>query len=202
MNNTHASRTRYLVELALMVTIIFVMAFTPLGYFRTLGLSITFLTVPVAVGAMILGPLGGAICGLAFGATSFYMAVTGSSAFAAALFNINPFGTFIVCIVARVLEGWITGLIFKAVRGKMKNGAYLVASLACPLLNTLFFMSALVLIFYHTDYIQGFVTSLGVSNPFTFVVAFVGVQGLIEAIVCFILAGAISRALSAALHRI
>ncbi len=27
MNNTHASRTRYLVELALMVTIIFVMAF-------------------------------------------------------------------------------------------------------------------------------------------------------------------------------
>ena len=53
-----------------------------------------------------------------------------------------------------------------------------------------------------TDYIQGFVTSLGVSNPFTFVVAFVGVQGLIEAIVCFILAGAISRALSAALHRI
>lgn len=58
MNNTHASRTRYLVELALMVTIIFVMAFTPLGYFRTLGLSITFLTVPVAVGAMILGPVG------------------------------------------------------------------------------------------------------------------------------------------------
>ena len=72
MNNTHASRTRYLVELALMVTIIFVMAFTPLGYFRTLGLSITFLTVPVAVGAMILGPTGGAICGLAFGITSFY----------------------------------------------------------------------------------------------------------------------------------
>ena len=70
MNNTHASRTRYLVELALMVTIIFVMAFTPLGYFRTLGLSITFLTVPVAVGAMILGPLGGAICGLPFGITS------------------------------------------------------------------------------------------------------------------------------------
>ena len=190
MNNTHASRTRYLVELALMVTIIFVMAFTPLGYFRTLGLSITFLTVPVAVGAMILGPLGGAICGLAFGITSF-MQCFGMGAFGTMLFSINPLGTAVVCIVPRLLEGWITGLIFKA-----------VASLACPLLNTLFFMSALVLIFYHTDYIQGFVTSLGVSNPFTFVVAFVGVQGLIEAIVCFILAGAISRALSAALHRI
>lgn len=201
MNNTHASRTRYLVELALMVTIIFVMAFTPLGYFRTLGLSITFLTVPVAVGAMILGPVGGAICGLAFGITSF-MQCFGMGTFGTMLFSINPLGTAFVCIVPRILEGWLTGLIFKAIRQKMKNGAYLVASLACPFLNTLFFMSALVLIFYHTDYIQGFVTSLGVSNPFTFVLAFVGAQGLIEAVVCFILAGAISRALSAALHRI
>ena len=201
MNNTHASRTRYLVELALMVTIIFVMAFPPLGYFRTLGLSITFLTVPVAVGAMILGPVGGAICGLAFGITSF-MQCFGMGAFGTMLFSINPLGTAFVCIVPRILEGWLTGLIFKAIRQKMKNGAYLVASLACPFLNTLFFMSSLVLIFYHTDYIQGFVTSLGVSNPFTFVLAFVGAQGLIEAVVCFILAGAISRALSAALHRI
>ena len=201
MNNTHASRTRYLVELALMVAIIFVMAFTPLGYFQTMGLSITFLTVPVAVGAMILGPVGGAICGLAFGITSF-MQCFGMGAFGTMLFSINPLGTAFVCIVPRILEGWLTGLIFKAIRQKMKNGAYLVASLACPFLNTLFFMSALVLIFYHTDYIQGFVTSLGVSNPFTFVLAFVGAQGLIEAVVCFILAGAISRALSAALHRI
>lgn len=201
MNNTHTSRTRYMVELALMVTIIFVMAFTPLGYFRTLGLSITFLTVPVAVGAMILGPTGGAVCGLAFGITSF-MQCFGMGAFGTMLFSINPLGTAVVCIIPRILEGWLTGLIFRAVRKKMKNGAYLVASLACPFLNTLFFMSTLVAIFYNTDYIQGFVTSLGVSNPFTFVVAFVGVQGLIEAVVCFILAGAISRALSAALHRI
>lgn len=60
-------------------------------------------------------------------------------------------------------------------------------------------MSAVVLIFYRTEYIQGFVQALGVSNPFTFVVAFVGVQGLIEAAVCFVIAGAVSRALGAAL---
>ena len=173
----------------------------PTGILSDTGLSITFLTVPVAVGAMILGPVGGAICGLAFGITSF-MQCFGMGAFGTMLFSINPLGTAFVCIVPRILEGWLTGLIFKAIRQKMKNGAYLVASLACPFLNTLFFMSALVLIFYHTDYIQGFVTSLGVSNPFTFVLAFVGAQGLIEAVVCFILAGAISRALSAALHRI
>ena len=125
------------------------------------------------------------------------MAVTGSSAFAAALFNINPFGTFIVCIVARVLEGWITGLIFAALyKSPAKKFSYYVASLACPLLNTFFFMGFLCLFFYNTDYIQGIVSSLGVSNPVVFVAAFVGVQGLIEAGFCFVVGSIVSKALS------
>ena len=186
---TKRSSTLYMVELAMMIAIILLMSFTPLGYLRTPGLSITLLTIPVAVGAIILGPKGGAVCGLAFGATSFYMAVTGSSAFAAALFNINPFGTFIVCIVARVLEGWITGLIFAAL---YKSPAKKF---------TFFFMGFLCLFFYNTDYIQGIVSSLGVSNPVVFVAAFVGVQGLIEAGFCFVVGSIVSKALSVALKR-
>lgn len=198
MKNSNTNRTVYMVELALMVAIIFVMAFTPLGYFQTMGLSITFLTVPVAVGAIILGPKGGAICGLAFGITSF-MQCFGMGAFGTMLFNINPLGTAITCIIPRILEGWLCGLIFQSAKKVTKNGSYFIASLACPLLNTLFFMSSLVAFFYQTDYIQGFVDALGVSNPFMFVVAFVGVQGLIEAVVCFLIASAVSRTLAAAL---
>ena len=62
MNKNTAQRTRYMVELALMSAIIFIMAFTPHGYFRTPGLSITFLTVPVAVGAIIFPTLPCRIC--------------------------------------------------------------------------------------------------------------------------------------------
>ncbi|MCI8586369.1 MAG: ECF transporter S component [Lachnospiraceae bacterium] len=200
MNSNTTQRTRYMVELALMSAIIFLMAFTPLGYFRTPGISITFLTVPVAVGAIILGPKGGAVCGLVFGITSLIQCFMGGS-FGSMLLGINPVGTAFTCIVPRILEGLLCGLVFQAIRkgSSSKNSAYLAASLACPLLNTLFFMSALVVIFYHTEYIQGIVNTLGVSNPFTFVVAFVGVQGLIEAIVCFLIASAVSRALGVAL---
>lgn len=198
MKNSNTNHTVYMVELALMIAIIFVMAFTPLGYFQTMGLSITFLTVPVAVGAVILGPKGGAICGLAFGITSF-MQCFGMGAFGTMLFSINPLGTAITCIVPRILEGWLCGLIFQAVKKVAKNGSYFVASLACPLLNTLFFMSSLVIFFYNTDYIQGFVEALGVSNPFMFVVAFVGFQGMIEAVVCFVIASVVSRTLAVAL---
>ena len=102
-----------MVELALMIAIIIIMSLTPLGYIRTPGLSITLLTVPVAVGAVLLGPTGGAICGLAFGLTSFYMALTGESAFSSMLLSISPIGTVVTCILPRVLEGWLSGLLFK-----------------------------------------------------------------------------------------
>lgn len=195
--------TRYMVELAMMIAIILLMSFTPLGYIRTPGLSVTLLTIPVAVGAVILGPKGGAVCGLAFGATSFYMALTGSSAFAAMLLSISPVGTFITCIVARVLEGWLTGLIFAALykKASTKKISYYIASLACPLLNTLFFMGFLCIFFYNTEYIQGIASGLGVGNPILFVAAFVGIQGLIEAGICFVIGSIVSRALFSALKR-
>ena len=192
-----------MVELAMMIAIILLMSFTPLGYIRTPGLSVTLLTIPVAVGAIILGPKGGAVCGLAFGATSFYMALTGSSAFAAMLLSISPVGTFITCIVARVLEGWLTGLIFAALykKASTKKISYYIASLACPLLNTLFFMGFLCIFFYNTEYIQGIASGLGVGNPILFVTAFVGIQGLIEAGICFVIGSIVSRALFSALKR-
>ena len=167
------SRTTFMVKLALMVAIIFVMAFSPLGYLRTPGLTITFLTVPVAVGAIILGPTAGAICGGAFGLTSAIMALTGGSAFSAALLQINPFGLLFTLLVPRILEGWLCGLIFAALKKVSKNGAFVIASLSCPLLNTLLFMSSLVLFFFHTEYIQNIASGLGTSNPLFFVVLFV-----------------------------
>ena len=192
-----------MVELAMMIAIILLMSFTPLGYIRTPGLSVTLLTIPVAVGAIILGPKGGAVCGLTFGATSFYMALNGSSAFAAMLLSINPVGTFITCVVARVLEGWLTGLIFAALykSPSVKKVSYYIASLACPLLNTLFFMGFLCIFFYNTEYIQGIASGLGVGNPILFVAAFVGIQGLIEAGICFVIGSIVSRALFSALKR-
>ncbi len=153
-------RTLWMVKLALIIAIIFVMAFSPLGYLRTPGLTITFLTVPVAVGAILMGPKAGAVCGLAFGITSFISALTGSSAFSSMLLSINPFGLAFTCVVPRILEGWLCGLIFCAARKKLANGAYVIASLACPLLNTLLFMSSLVAFFYNTDYVQGLAGSL------------------------------------------
>ena len=201
MENKTTKGTRGMVELGLMSAIVIVMAMTPLGYLKTPFLSITLLTIPVAVGAIVLGPKGGAILGAVFGATSFAQALSGSG-MSAFLLQASPLGTAFLCFVPRILEGFLCGLIFKVLRkANLKKTAYYIAGFSCPILNTVFFMGTLVAIFYQTEYIQNLVTSLNVSNPLTFIVALVGIQGLIEAGVCGILSSIISSTLAKALKR-
>ena len=66
-----AKRINKLVQLGLLTAIVILMAFTPLGYLRTAGLEITFIMIPVIVGAILLGPGAGALLGGVFGLTSF-----------------------------------------------------------------------------------------------------------------------------------
>lgn len=201
MENKTTHSTRYMVELSLMSAIIVLMALTPLGYVKTPVLSITLLTIPVAVGAIILGPKGGAILGTVFGATSFAQALTGSG-MTSILLQVNPFGVLILCFLPRILEGFLCGLIFQLLKKvNLKKASYFIAGFSCPLLNTTLFMGTLVALFYQTDYIQGLVSSFHVGNQLAFIIALVGIQGAIEAGVCGILSGIISFALSKAIKR-
>lgn len=132
--------TKFLVEMALLVAIILIMAFTPLGYIKTAGIEITLIVVPVAVGAVTLGPAAGAILGGVFGLASF-LRCFGLNAFGAMLLSINPFLAFLLYVPTRILTGWLTGLIYQGIR-KTKipsNVSITIANLCCPLLNTTFF---------------------------------------------------------------
>ena len=194
---------RFMTELALIVAIIIIMAFTPLGYIATPGLKLTLITVPVAVGAIILGPTGGLICGLAFGLTSFYTALTAPSAMMGAFLMINPFLVAVLCIVPRTLDGWLVGMIFKELKKGLKNNPvhYYIAGVCCPVLNTVLFMTTLILFFYNCEYVVNLKETFGVSNPFAFVVAFVGVQALIEAAACGFISGFVTQQLNRVLKR-
>lgn len=183
--------TKTLVIYALLTAIIVIMSFTPLGYFRTGTIEITLLTIPVIIGAIILGPVAGAFMGGIFGITSFIQCF-GLSPFGTMLLGINPVFTFIVCFFPRVLMGWLCGVIFKALKGKSADFvSFSVASLSGALLNTVLFMTALMLSFGRTEFIQS-LNPEGLSVV-SFVIAFVGINGLIEAVTCFIVGTAISR---------
>ena len=189
------SGTRRLTQLALLAALLLVMNFTPLGYLQVGPLSMSLMSIPVAIGAMLMGPVDGAILGGVFGATSFLQAVQGTSAMGAALFAYSPVGSFVVCFVARVLVGLCCGLVYQGMRkilpGKEKVCAA-VGGFSAAFLNTVYFMGFLVLLFYGSPYVQGLVEALGVSNPLAFVVAVVGVQAIVEWAACCVVAAAVT----------
>lgn len=195
-------KTLKMIQLALLIAIIALMAFTPIGFIRTPGLEITLIGIPVVVGAVLLGPAGGAILGAAFGLCSFLQCF-GLSPFGAALLAINPFWTFVVCLVPRTLMGWLSALIFKGLQkvDKTRFLSFLAACLGGALLNTILFMTALMLCFGQTEYIQSLQVTMNTINVFAFVIAFVGVNGLIEGIVCAVAGTAVSKALYVVLYR-
>lgn len=192
-NNNVSPRTVKMVLLAILAAIMLILAFTPLGYLKVGVIEISFMMVPAAVGAIVLGPLAGLILGGVFGATSFIQALT-TSEFGAALVAINPFYTFILTMVPRILMGWLTGLIFQALHriDRTRSISYGAASLSAALLNTIFFTSFLILLFGNTDFIKSF---QGDMKLIPFIIAFVGINGLVEAVATMIIGGAVSRAL-------
>ena len=109
---TKKFNTSQLTILGLMSGILFLMAYTPLGYLNVGPLAVTFNVIPVAICAIVLGPTGGAVAGAVFGLTSYMqaMGIGGVSALGSALFQISPVLTAVQCFVPRILDGICLGL--------------------------------------------------------------------------------------------
>lgn len=201
MKNTKSKfNVRYLVFLALLAALVYLFSYTQLIKFGAIEISLC--TIPVALGAIILGPTAGGILGGVFGLISFlqcFGAVPGLpvSLFGEFVFGISPFATIVMCFIPRILMGVCVGWIFKGLYkvDKTKFLSYFVANIASALLNTLFFVGGVILLFWNNE---AFISQMGqwgldTSNIALFFIAFVSTNGLIEAIVCAVLGTAVSK---------
>jgi uncharacterized membrane protein len=197
MESEKRNKTLQLTRLGILSAIIIIMAFTPLGYLKIGPLSITFLTVPVILGAMLLGPLNGAILGAVFGLTSFAQCF-GLDPFGTTLLSINPIYTFLMCIVPRVLSGIVAGYLMilfdKKTSGKIYG--YAITALAGVLTNTVFFVSFLLLMFGNTDYIRSFG-----ENTIAILGILVSTNAIVEIIVCTLVITALIKPIRVAVRK-
>ena len=185
-------------RLAILAAILLLMAFTPLGYLRIGPMSMTLLMIPVAVGAIVLGPGAGLFLGTLFGLTSLIQCF-GMDPGGTYMMTVNPFGMTFLALVPRMLMGFLCGLIFKAfdkpgMTALRTTGAF-VASLSSAVLNTVLFMSTLTLFFLHTPDVFPLTDDFSFGTVIAVIVAMVGVQGLIEAGITTVVGGAVSTAL-------
>lgn len=211
MNNQHNSiskrernsiRIRRLSILALLSAIVLLMSFTPIGYLRIGPVSITFLTIPVIIGGIVLGPLEGAFLGLIFGATSFSQCF-GADLLGTALLNYNLFFTILMCFVPRILIGVSSSLFYRLFSkiflkdsqqfGNIYNKIrfsfpYIFSSFIGCITNTVLFTGLMLSLFWNTPEIQAFG-----NNFLTVFFAMFTLNVFIEIAVCLIISAALSK---------
>ena len=180
----------YLMELALLVGILLMMNITGLAMIPLPGQYASIMTVPVAVGAMMLGPLAGGVLGGVMGCISFYTAIkTGFSTLFLAGYTggVVVVLSFVNSIIPRVLMGVCVGWVYRAAR-RLDRGntiSYYIGGLAAPVLNTLTLQVLL-----GEELMAKFQ-----DNILLFAAAYVGIQAVIEAAVGCVISGSVCKAL-------
>ena len=190
-------KTANLTLLAMLTAILVVLGFVNIP--QPAGLSITFNMIPVAIAAIAMGIPGGAIIGGVFGLISFLQCfgIMGSSAMGAALIGAGPFLMFLQRFCSRVLVGVLTALVYRTLsrHGVRTALSCTVTGFCAALFNTFFFMTLLVLLFGHTEYLQNMIAGRSVL---TFIIASVGINAVVEMIVAAVVTGAVGTALKRA----
>ncbi len=189
---------RQLATLAMLSAVLLVMSFTPFGYLNVGPLAISLNMIPVAIGAIALGPAGGAVLGAVFGITSFLqcLGIGGTSYMGVILFEISPVLAFIQRFVPRLIAGALCGVIFKSSAKLFGNGiSGFITGFCAAALNTVLFMTALLLLFGYTDYMQDLI---GGKNILLFACTFVGVNALVEMLTATAVVGLVSQVLDKA----
>ncbi len=198
------SKTLRMTIAALFVAVLIVMDVIPqVGFFQYGAISITFLIIPVAVGAYLLGAGWGALFGLVFGLASLLrcFAIPYPDAFGAAVWAINPAGCAAMCLIPRMLMGFCCGLIGDLARKDPDAKGFkdimpmIICSLAGALLNTVFFVTAFILIYRNADLSALQIGLLSEKSIKEIILIFVSINALVELAVCGILGTILCKAL-------
>lgn len=199
------NKVLYLVQLALLAAIIVILSVLPL---RIGTIEMSLCMIPVVLGGIVMGPLAGSILGGFWGLCSYLQCfgLLCPSAFGAFVVGINPFYTAVMCFIPRIIVGFLSALIFKVLFKKDKTRllSYLAANLSGAVLNTVLFVGACILLFFgNAEFIsQMQERGLNTDSVWLFVVGFVALNGVIEAVVCSTLGTAVSKGVHFALGKI
>ena len=180
-----------MVQLAMLTAIVFV-----LQLFVRLpmpGTSVNLVLIPIALGAMILGPAAGAWLGFVCGMIIYvYYGVMGTDPFTGFLFANNPYITAGICLVKSTLAGFLAGWIYRLVSKKNALLAVFLAAAIVPLVNTgVFVLGCLIILDTITAYIS--VKELSTGALYFIFIGCAGINFILEFIVNMVFSPALER---------
>ena len=196
---------RKMTQLAIFIAIELLLYVTQIGYIPLPLVNATIMHLPVIVGAILLGPMSGAILGFVFGLTSmmratFFPTLTSFafSPFVSAGAQSGNWASLIIAFLPRILVGVVAAYAYKGlckVFGKKNfavSAAAGIAGVLGSMTNTLLVMGGIWLFFGHQ-----YAEAMDVAFEVLYITigTAVVINGVPEAIVAAILSAVIVRAL-------
>ena len=200
--------TRWLTSVALMAAVVILLANTPLGMIQLPIIKATTVHIPVILGAILLGPMAGAILGAVFGVCSLisntvtptllsfafspFMSMTGMSGAVKAVW---------ISVGCRMMIGIISGWFWILVK-KCKLNHFIalpIAGFLGSMVNTVFVRGSIYVLLAR-EYAQA--RNVGVEAVFGLVMGTVTASGIPEAIAAAVLVAVIGKVLLKVVKRV
>jgi Predicted membrane protein len=212
-NNTSTNegmkKTLFMVQFAVLLALLAIVAFTPLGSIPIGPIVATTFIIPVSITAIMLGTKAGTLMGFFGGCFSFivwtFMPPPTSAAIA---FLFTPFhslgefqgnfGSLLICFVPRILAGTFGGLVYTGISKKFPKKDILAFSLSAvvgSLTNTIGVLGGCAL-FFGSEY-----ATITGKTVFAAILATVMTNGVLEALTGAVATSAICKPLKSFLKR-
>ena len=198
--NKEKKGTRWMVSVALMAAIIIVLANTPLGMIQLPIIKATTVHIPVIIGAILFGPLAGAILGSVFGICSL---ISNTMAPTLLSFAFSPFlasnlagvlKALWISVGCRILIGVAAGWIWILFR-KIKLNTYValaITGFAGSMVNTIMVMGRIYFLLAQ-QYAEA--KEVAVTAVFGLIMGTVTASGIPEALAAAVLVAVIGKVL-------
>lgn len=198
--NKEKKGTRWMVSVALMAAIIIVLANTPLGMIQLPIIKATTVHIPVIIGAILFGPLAGAILGGVFGICSL---ISNTMAPTLLSFAFSPFlasnlagvlKALWISVGCRILIGVAAGWIWILFR-KIKLNTYValaITGFAGSMVNTIMVMGSIYFLLAQ-QYAEA--KEVAVTAVFGLIMGTVTASGIPEALAAAVLVAVIGKVL-------
>ncbi len=171
-----------LTRIAILAAIVIVLQMLPIK-FGTVEINLAL--TPIVLGAILYGPLAGALLGAIDGVV--IILIPGTSVF----LTFNFVGTILLCLLKTGLAGFVAGLLYPLVKRFDETTAVVVSALAAPVINTGIFIAGVLTIF--SGLFEGAAQEAGVSLASWTVTAFITTNFFIEIIVTIIISPILIR---------
>lgn len=199
--NTRKHDTRFMVSVGLMAAIVIVLANTPLGMIQLPIVKATTVHIPVIIGAILLGPMAGAILGGVFGVCSLIsntMAPTllsfAFSPFMSTTGIIGAIKAIWVSVGCRILIGLAAGWLWRLFKKIKLNQivALSVTGFVGSMVNTIAVMGSIYLLFAQ-QYAEA--KDVAVTAVWGLIMGTVTASGIPEAIAAAVIVAVVTKVL-------